>query len=101
MDEFTIIGLKELRENMEAYITKIQRGDSFVVVKKSKVVFRIAPPDEAVKTEPKADFHLRGNGGGEDDKITKNAYGDEWEEVADFTKAKKGGIAINDLLSRL
>lgn len=69
-----IVGLKELRENLEAYISKIKKGSSFLVVKKSKPVFRISPP--------------------EDDESL-------WEPIIDFTKIKKGGASISDLLSRL
>lgn len=69
-----IIGLKELRENLPYYAEKIEGGQSFLVVKKSKPVFRISPFDE-------------------DDSL--------WEEVIDFTKIKRGGIPIDDLLSRL
>ena len=70
----SIVGLKELRENMETYIAKVRRGGSFVVVRKSKAVFRIAPADE-------------------DDGA--------WETVVDFTKIKKGGVAAYELLKRL
>ena len=69
-----IIGLKELRENVDTYVSKIEKGQSFTVVRKSKPIFRIVPPDE-------------------DDEL--------WETVVDFTKIKKGGIPIRDLLSRL
>ena len=69
-----IIGLKELRENLPYYSEEIKRGQSFLVVKKSTPVFRICPPDED---------------------------NDLWEEVVDFTKIKRGGIAIEDLLKRL
>ena len=70
-----IIGLKELRENLPAYEKRIAAGDRFIVVKKSKPVFRICPI----------------------------GYDEEelWEEVVDFTKIQKGGIAIEDLLSRI
>jgi hypothetical protein len=44
------------------------------VVKKSKPVFRISPPEDDA---------------------------DLWEPVIDFTKIKKGGVPIVDLLSRL
>jgi antitoxin (DNA-binding transcriptional repressor) of toxin-antitoxin stability system len=74
MKKKTIVGLKELRENIEAYISRIEKGDSFIVVKKSKPVFKISPLDD--------DAEL-------------------WEPVIDFTKIKKGGVAIADLLSRL
>ena len=69
-----IIGLKELRENLPYYSEETKRGQSFLVVKKSTPVFRICPPDED---------------------------NDLWEEVVDFTKIKRGGIAIEDLLKRL
>jgi len=70
-----IIGLKELRENLPAYEKKIAAGESFLVVKKSKPVFRISPIDR------------------DNEEL--------WEEVIDFTKIQKGGVAIDDLLSRL
>lgn len=69
-----IIGLRELRENLPKYENMVGLGETFVVVKKSKPIFRISPVDE-----------------GED----------IWEEVIDFTKIQKGGVDINDLLSRL
>lgn len=42
----TIIGLKELRQNAETYIKKVGRGDSFIVVRRSKPIFKIVPVDE-------------------------------------------------------
>ena len=69
-----IVGLKELRENIETYIAKVEKGGSFIVLKKSKPIFRISPPGDE---------------------------GDLWESVIDFTKIKKGGTPIADLLSRL
>ena len=74
MKNNTIVGLKELRENIETYISEIEKGNSFLVVKKSKPVFRISPPEDDA---------------------------DLWEPVVDFTKIKKGGVPIADLLSRL
>jgi len=74
MKKKTIVGLKELRENIDNYISRVEKGDSFVVVRKSKPVFKISPLDD--------DAEL-------------------WESVIDFTKIKKGGVAIADLLSRL
>ncbi|MEK7560834.1 MAG: hypothetical protein AAB539_02655 [Patescibacteria group bacterium] len=41
-----IIGLKELRERTERYITRIRRGESFLVVRRSRPVFKISPPEE-------------------------------------------------------
>ncbi|MFA6253401.1 MAG: hypothetical protein WCV69_04010 [Patescibacteria group bacterium] len=68
-----IIGLKELRQNMDSYISRVKRGNSFVVMKKSQVIFKIVPFDQE----------------------------ESWETVIDFTKLKKGGVDIQDLLARL
>jgi antitoxin (DNA-binding transcriptional repressor) of toxin-antitoxin stability system len=70
----SIVGLKELRENMETYIARVRRGSSFVVIRKAKLIFRIAPADE-------------------DDGA--------WETVVDLTKIRKGGVAACELLKRL
>jgi len=70
----SIIGLKKLRENIDNYINAVERGRSFVVVRKSKPVFKISSPEES-------------------DEL--------WEKTVDFTKIKKGGIGINQLLARL
>ncbi len=67
-----IINLKSLRENMQEYAQKVKRGHSFMVFKKSKPLFKISPIDE-----------------------------EYWEEVIDFTKIKKGGISLKELLQRL
>jgi len=68
-----IIGLKELRLNIEKYIKLIQKGHSFLVVKKSNPVFKLEPVDE---------------------------WGDEgtWETVADFRDySPEGGVPIHEL----
>ena len=46
----TIIGLKELRQNATEIAERAQKGERFTVVKRSKSVFQIIPP-EADKTE--------------------------------------------------
>lgn len=66
------IGLKELRQNMAKYAKKVAAGSSFVVFKQSSPLFRILPLEDEV-----------------------------WEEIADFTKIKKGGVKIDEILSRL
>jgi len=66
------IGLKELRQNMAKYAKKVAEGSSFVVFKQSSPLFRILPLND-----------------------------ETWEEVADFTKIKKGGVKIDEILSRL
>ena len=68
-----IVGLKELRENINHYISQVEKGKSFVVVRKSKPVFRISQAEEE----------------------------DNWETVVDFTKIQKGGIHLKEVLSRL
>jgi len=70
----TIIGLKELREHINTYIDEVNKGKSFIVVKRSRPVLKISSPDEETEA---------------------------WEEVVDFTKIQKGGVAISDLISRL
>ena len=67
-----IISLKSLRENMQTYAQKVQQGQSFIVLKRSKPLFRILPVEDSA-----------------------------WEEVIDFTQIKKGGVDIKDLLARL
>jgi prevent-host-death family protein len=69
-----IIGLKELRENIKTYIAQVEKGRSFIVMKRSKPIFKISPARDE---------------------------GELWEEVIDFTKLKKGGVAVDELLSRL
>ena len=67
-----IVGLKDLRENMERYAQKVAQGKSFVVIRRAKPLFRLAPLED-----------------------------EEWEEVIDFTKIRKGGIPAKELLSVL
>lgn len=69
-----IVGLKDLRENLPAYAKEIAGGVHLIIVKKSKPLFRISPI--------------------EDDESL-------WEEVIDFTKMKKGGVGVSELLKRL
>ena len=69
-----LIGLKELRENADVYISEVEKGKSFIVVKRSKPVFKITPPDE-------------------DDGA--------WETVVNFTDFYKDGISAKQLLKRI
>lgn len=71
-----IIGLKELRENMGSFISQVSKGKSFVVVRRSKPIFKLAPVDE---------------------------WGDEgvWESVLDLTKGKEKGISVQELIARI
>ena len=69
-----ILGLKELRENMQKYASRVEKGESFIVVKKSKPLFRISSIDE-------------------DDGL--------WETVVDFTKINKNGVPAREVLRAL
>ncbi|OGZ46052.1 MAG: hypothetical protein A2756_05620 [Candidatus Ryanbacteria bacterium RIFCSPHIGHO2_01_FULL_48_27] len=68
-----ILGLKELRENLDNYISQVNKGKSFVVVRKSKPVFKIVPPE----TE------------------------EQWETAADFTTISKRGVPAKKILEEL
>jgi len=67
-----IVGLRELRENTNEIIKEINKGKSFTIFKRSKPLFKISPLEE-----------------------------DSWEEVVDFTKIRKGGVDIDDILKRI
>lgn len=67
-----LINLKELRQNVAKYADRVSKGHSFVVMKRSQPLFKIAPIDE--------------NG---------------WETVIDFTKFRKNGISATELLKKL
>ena len=71
-----IIGFKELRENAGKYISAVEKGKTFTVVRRSKPIFKMIPVDE---------------------------WGDEgvWETVVDFTKFKKGGVRAEEVLASL
>ncbi|MCD4704805.1 hypothetical protein K8R66_01880 [bacterium] len=69
----TLVGLKKLRENMNIYIEQVNQGKSFIILRKSKPLFKISP-------------------------LLEEGL---WEPVIDFTKIKKGGLDIDKLISRL
>lgn len=70
----TIIGFKELREKANIYIEEVKKGKSFIVVRRSKPIFKLSSPND----EPEF-----------------------WEPVIDFTKIKKGGVSVREVLSKL
>jgi len=69
----SLIGLKDLRLNMDKYATEVKAGKSFIVLKQSKPLFKLTPVDRD----------------------------EDWEEVINFAKIKKGGVNINELLAAL
>jgi len=68
------VGLKELRENMDKYVRRVNKGESFVVLRKSKPVFTISSVD--------------------DDE-------DMWDTVVDFTKIRNEGVPAEEVLRAL
>lgn len=70
-----IVGVKELRENLEKFIVRINKGESFTVVRRSKPVFVISPPGETIDGR--------------------------WELIADFTKIHPKGVDIRDIIAAL
>jgi len=66
-----IVALKDFRLNAPKYIAALEKGESFVVVKRSRPVFRLEPVDEV------------------------------WETVGDFSSMKNGGVSAKALLQKL
>lgn len=69
-----IVGLKELRENMESYIKRVEKGESITVMRRSTPIFNISPVDD-----------------------------DEsgWETVIDFTEINPRGVPAQDVLKAI
>ncbi|MBI4090621.1 MAG: hypothetical protein HY422_01205 [Candidatus Komeilibacteria bacterium] len=61
-----IVGLKALREHTDTYIAQVQKGATFLVMRKSKPVFRLIPVD-----------------------------GDVWETVVDFSSINPQGVPLD------
>ena len=70
---YSLVGLKALRENINTYIKAVEKGQSFIVVRRSKPVLKISSPQE--------------------DEV--------WERVADFTTIKESGISARAILKAL
>jgi len=68
------VGLKELRENTEKYVSLIKKGRSFTVLRRSKPLFVISPPDENESL---------------------------WETIVDFTKINKRGVPASQVLKTI
>jgi hypothetical protein len=72
-----LIGLKEFRENVDAVIKKVNHGQSFIILKKSKPIFKVS------KIVPAIDLSSE----------------DDWETIADFTEGgKKTGVEAGKLI---
>ena len=68
-----IIGLKEFRAGVSKVAGKIVKGESFIVVKRSKPLFRLSSVNEE----------------------------ENWQTLIDFTKIKKGGVPIEEIISAI
>ena len=73
MSKSNLVGIKDLRNNLEKYIKEIERGKSFMVLRRSRPVFRIEPVDES----------------------------GVWETVVDFTKVDAKGVPAERVLKAL
>jgi len=74
-----LVGLKEVRLNMQHYIDAVSKGEDFIVIKRGKPIFRMVPVDE---------------------------YNDEgdWDTLVDFTEIEKKGVSaqmVSDILEKL
>ncbi len=68
------VGLKELRENMEKYISRVDKGESITVLRRNQPIFRLTPVDEEEMG---------------------------WETVIDFTEINPRGVSGKEILKRL
>jgi len=68
-----IVGLRELREDIESYIAEVKKGKSFIVVRRSKPVLKISSPDDE----------------------------EMWERIVDFTTIHKNGVSAREILKGL
>ncbi|MEK9154296.1 MAG: hypothetical protein AAB798_02385 [Patescibacteria group bacterium] len=76
------IGLKELRDNVDSYISAVKKGKKFTVYRHSTPVFAIVPPSEV-------EYDL------------EEIDGPGWKTLIDFTKIKKGGVPIDEVIASL
>ncbi len=71
----TVVGLKELRANMETYIKRVAKGESITVTRRATPLFVLKPIDN------EEDMH--------------------WETVIDFVKETGKGMPIEELIASL
>lgn len=73
-----IINLKELRQNMSDYISRVNKGESFTVLKRSKPAFKLSPID-----------------------TTDNDKESAWETIIDFTEIDEEGVSGREILKKI
>jgi prevent-host-death family protein len=82
IEKDSMIGLKELRDNVDLYIAAVKKGKRFTVLRHSKPVFAIVPVEEVEYDLDELD-------------------GPGWKTLIDFTKIKKGGVPADEVLAAL
>jgi len=70
-----LVKLKDLRINLDKYLAQLNKVGRLTVIRRSEPIFNISAIDESAD--------------------------DLWENVVDFSKLKKGGIDIKEILARL
>jgi prevent-host-death family protein len=68
-----IIGLKEFRQNVESYSNRVSKGETLVIFKRSKPLFKIVPISEE----------------------------ETWETIIDFTEIDKNGVPIEKIIKAI
>jgi len=68
-----IVGLKELRKNIEKYAKGVEKGEEYIVAKKSKPLFKLTSPEKE----------------------------EDWEPIIDFTKINNEGVELNKIFSKI
>lgn len=70
-----LVKLKDLRINLDKYLEQLNKVGTLTVIRRSEPIFNISAISDTAD--------------------------ESWEAVIDFTKLKKGGIAIKEILTRL
>ena len=69
---FNLVPLKELRQKLTDYTKRAEKGESFLVLRKSKPVFKIVPVEE-----------------------------ETWETIIDFTQIDPKGVPLSKVIKAL
>lgn len=70
-----LVKLKDLRVNLDKYLAQLDKVGTLTVIRRSEPIFNIS--------------------------AINNTADESWETVIDFTKLKKGGVEIKEILARL
>ena len=67
-----LITLKEFRQDVSKFAERVAKGETLIVTKRSRPLFRVGPVEE-----------------------------EGWETVIDFTKFRKGGMPVDEVIKAL